>query len=105
MRKIIITVITGILLIPATLPRQQVELKKADPEAHQVSTELIKLGGKGNHPIFEINVSKFCIGILFNFNVQIFDIERQGFQVPLNFQTLLPSGLIIEPAKLLNSNV
>ena len=46
MRKIIITVITGILLIPATLSAQQVELHNANLEAHQVSMELVQLTGK-----------------------------------------------------------
>jgi hypothetical protein len=46
MRKIIITVITGILLIPATLSAQQVELQNANLEAHQVSMELVQLTGK-----------------------------------------------------------
>ncbi len=46
MREILITVITGILLIPATLSAQQVELKKTNLEAHQVSMELVQLSGK-----------------------------------------------------------
>jgi len=46
MRNIIITVITGILLIPATLSAQQVELHNANLEAHQVSMEFVQLTGK-----------------------------------------------------------
>ena len=46
MRKIITKVITGILLIPATLSAQQVELQNANLEAHQVSMELVQLTGK-----------------------------------------------------------
>jgi hypothetical protein len=46
MREILITVMTGILLIPATLSAQQVELKKTNLEAHQVSMELVQVSGK-----------------------------------------------------------
>lgn len=46
MRQIIVTIISGILIIPATLCAQRVELQNANLEAHQVSMELVQLTGK-----------------------------------------------------------
>lgn len=46
MRQIIITIITGILLIPVTMFAQHVDLVKANLDAHQVYMELVQFRGK-----------------------------------------------------------